>query len=155
MLLVTADLASLTMLLIMSRAVVRHMQACYEGAGMASDAQDALLWLSRAAKTLLASEKQGESICNMSTASLIARRNQVDRTSNLDVKHSSFSTPCSMPEQEVLAKAALLLGFLHLDGEATRFDSGEALRWFKVALLHDCPESERVIGTLFNTGQYG
>lgn len=73
------------------------------------------------------------------------------------LQHSSvrLHTACSMPDEQVLAKSALLLGFLHLDGEATRFDAGEALKWFKVALLNNCAEAERIIGTLFNTGQYG
>ena len=122
---------------------------------MVSDAQDALLWLSRAAKTLLTSDVTGESIGNMSTANLIARRSQLCQAGNVHIQQVCFSTTCSMSMREVLAKAALLLGFLHLDGEATRFDAGEALYWLKVALLHDCVEAERIIGTLFNTGQYG
>ncbi|KAL0034572.1 hypothetical protein WJX79_008881 [Trebouxia sp. C0005] len=90
-------------------------RACYEGVGVAADAQDALLWLGRATKTLLAEDINVESISNVSTASLLARRTQ-----------------------------------LHLDRR-----QAEALKWFKVALLNDCAEAERIIGTLFNTGQYG
>lgn len=122
---------------------------------MASDAQDALLWLSRAAKAVLAADVAGESIGNMSTANLIARRSLLGEAGSGHAQHASFSTACSISEREVLAKAALLLGFLHLDGEATKFNAGEALKWFKIALLHDCSEAERIIGTLFNTGQYG
>ncbi|DBB12840.1 TPA: hypothetical protein ACH3X3_005602 [Trebouxia sp. C0006] len=133
-------------------------RACYEGVGVAADAQDALLWLGRATKTLLAEDINVESISNVSTASLLARRSQLhlDRRQGFPCnRRVNFQTDSSMPEEQVLAKAALLLGFLHLDGEATKFDAAEALKWFKVALLNDCAEAERIIGTLFNTGQYG
>lgn len=126
--------------------------------GVAADAQDALLWLGRATKTLLAEDINVESISNVSTASLLARRTQLhlDRRQGFPyTRRVNFQTESSMPEEQVLAKAALLLGFLHLDGEATKFDAAEALKWFKVALLNDCAEAERIIGTLFNTGQYG
>ena len=99
-----------------------------------------------------------EAVANVSTASLLARRNQMHRERQQGTVHptsNSFHTACSMPDEQVLAKSALLLGFLHLDGEATKFNAGEALKWFKVALLNDCAEAERIIGTLFNTGQYG
>jgi len=121
------------------------LQACYEGVGVAADAQDALLWLARATKTLIAEDLGVESISNISTASLLVRRNQMhhDRQQGmLDNSKTSFRTEASMPEEQVLAKAALLLGFLHLDGEATKFDAAEALKWFKVALLNDCAEAE-------------
>ncbi len=134
------------------------MQACYEGVGVAADAQEALLWLGRATKTLLAEDTNVESISNVSTASLLARRSQLhhDRRQGVPCsRRANSQTESSMPDEQVLAKAALLLGFLHLDGEATKFDAAEALKWFKVALLNDCAEAERIIGTLFNTGQYG
>lgn len=116
-----------------------------------------MLWLARAAKTLLALDPSGDSLGNMSVASIIAQRNQLRRESAnwLGGPDMAFKTSCSLPLREVLAKAALLLGFLHLDGEATKFDAGEGLKWFKIALLHECTEAERIIGTLFNTGQYG
>ena len=147
--------------LISDRLIIRVaclVQACYEGVGIAADAQEALLWLGRATKTLLAEELSLESISNVSTGGLLARRNQLQYQRRQGLAHHrkpSFQTACSMPEEQVLAKAALLLGFLHLDGEATKFDAAEALKWFKVALLNDCPEAERIIGSLFNTGQYG
>lgn len=113
------------------------------------------MWLGRATRTLLAEDLNVESIANVSTASLLARRNQMHHDRQQGIVWTSFQTESSMPEEQVLAKAALLLGFLHLDGEATKFDAAEALKWFKVALLNDCAEAERIIGTLFNTGQYG
>lgn len=124
---------------------------------MAPDAQDAMLWLSRAAKTLLAFDPYGEVTGNKSVASIIARRSWLRENSTdwLTESNDLFETSCSLPWRDVLAKSALLLGFLHLDGEATKFDAGEGLKWFKIALLHECTEAERIIGTLFNTGQYG
>ena len=117
-----------------------------------------MLWLGRATRTLLAADVRMDAISNVSTASLLARRNEMHLDRQQGILHhrsARFHTACSMPEEQVLAKSALLLGFLHLDGEATKFDAGEALRWFKIALLNNCAEAERIIGTLFNTGQYG
>ncbi|DBA79070.1 TPA: hypothetical protein ACH3X1_008925 [Trebouxia sp. C0004] len=133
-------------------------RACYEGVGVAADAQDALLWLGRATKMLLAEDSNVESMSNITTASLLARRSHLHHGRQQGSpcnRRVNFQTKSSMPDEQVLAKAALLLGFLHLDGEATKFDAAEALKWFKVALLNDCAEAERIIGTLFNTGQYG
>ncbi len=53
-----------------------------------------------------------------------------------------------------LAVAALLLGYVHLDGEGGRVDRVEAIRWFKVAVQHGSVEGERVLGSLYNTGQF-
>ena len=115
------------------------------------------MWLGRATRTLVAEDLSIDAISNVSTASLLARRNEMhlDQQQGMFQHRSTrFHTACSMPEEQVLAKSALLLGFLHLDGEATKFDAGEALKWFKIALLNNCTEAERIIGTLFNTGQY-
>lgn len=48
-----------------------------------------------------------------------------------------------------------MLGLLHLDGEAARADAGEAVRWLRIAARHGSREAPAVLGTLFNTGQYG
>ncbi|KAK9818231.1 hypothetical protein WJX72_009147 [[Myrmecia] bisecta] len=55
----------------------------------------------------------------------------------------------------LLSSAALLLGYLHFDGEAAKQDVAEAVRWFKVAAASGSREAENMLGTLFNTGQYG
>lgn len=54
-----------------------------------------------------------------------------------------------------LAVASLLLGLLHLDGEGSRVDVPEAMRWLKQAALLGSAEAERVLGSLYNTGQFG
>lgn len=53
-----------------------------------------------------------------------------------------------------LPQAAHILGYLHLDGEGTRVDVGAAIRWFRLAERHGCRDAGRVLGSLFNTGQY-
>lgn len=54
-----------------------------------------------------------------------------------------------------LAVVALLLGLLHLDGEGSRVDVPEAMRWLKHAAMLGSAEAERVLGSLYNTGQFG
>ena len=52
---------------------------------------------------------------------------------------------------------ALMLGLLHLDGEAeaVKADAGEAVRWLRIAAQYGSREAPGILGTLFNTGQYG
>lgn len=60
----------------------------------------------------------------------------------------------SLPPE--LASAGLLLGYIHLDGEfSVRQDLPEAVRWLKVAAKAGSREAEKVLGSLYNTGQYG
>lgn len=55
-----------------------------------------------------------------------------------------------------LASAGLLLGYILLDGESSmRQDLQEAVRWFKVSAKHGSKEAEKILGSLYNTGQYG
>ncbi len=46
----------------------------------------------------------------------------------------------------MIARAAVVLGYLHFDGEATRADAGEACRLFKLAAACGSREGERVLG---------
>eukprot|EP00271_Cylindrocystis_brebissonii_P013734 TRINITY_DN3391_c0_g1_i1.p1 TRINITY_DN3391_c0_g1~~TRINITY_DN3391_c0_g1_i1.p1 ORF type:complete len:257 (+),score=58.44 TRINITY_DN3391_c0_g1_i1:847-1617(+) len=58
-------------------------------------------------------------------------------------------------DESITAAAALLLGYMYLDGEGTqRIDHGEAVKWFKAAGALGCREAEKTIGWLWNTGQY-
>eukprot|EP00850_Spirogloea_muscicola_P014153 SM000100S09380 [mRNA] locus=s100:79567:80770:+ [translate_table: standard] len=53
------------------------------------------------------------------------------------------------------AKAAVLLGFMYLDGEGThRPDNTEAVRWFQLASKLGNLDAEQIVGWLWNTGQY-
>lgn len=53
-----------------------------------------------------------------------------------------------------LLQAALLLGYLFLDGEGTKVDVAAAIRWFRLAERHGCRVAGRVLGSLYNTGQF-
>ena len=55
----------------------------------------------------------------------------------------------------LLGKAALLLGYLAMDGEATKQDYMEAIRWFKIAAEQGVHDADMLLGTLYNTGQFG
>ena len=50
--------------------------------------------------------------------------------------------------------ASLLLGYIFLDGEL-RLDLPEAVMWFKISAQQGCSEAESILGSLYNTGQYG
>ena len=50
---------------------------------------------------------------------------------------------------------AFMLGLLHLDGEAAKADAAEAVRWLRLAASYGSREAPALLGTLFNTGQYG
>ena len=54
----------------------------------------------------------------------------------------------------VLTQAGLVLGYLSFDGEGTRSDKQEAVRYFKLASQAGCREAQQVLGWIFNTGQY-
>jgi len=54
----------------------------------------------------------------------------------------------------VLREAALVLGYLHFDGEGVSTDKGKATQLFKVAADAGCNEAAQVRGWIFNTGQY-
>ena len=132
---------------------VKHMagmQAWYQGPGMAPDFQEAMLWLSKAATTLLEHDPQSKDIRKMPVAKVITRRDQLRKHDivAVNVQNAPFTTDYSLAWREVLAKTALLLGYLHIDGEGV----GEGVQWFKIALLHECTEAERIIKTLFKTG---
>ena len=51
-------------------------------------------------------------------------------------------------------QAAHILGYLCLDGEGTRADTQAAIRWFRPAERYGCLEAGRVLGSLYNSGQY-
>lgn len=54
-----------------------------------------------------------------------------------------------------MARAALHLGFLALDGEATKLDLESAVSWFRLAAKYGSRDAEVALGTLLRTGQYG
>lgn len=68
------------------------------------------------------------------------------------------SEPCSRQQvglhARVLTQAGLVLGYLAFDGEGTRTDKQEAVRFFKLAAQAGCREAQQVLGWIFNTGQY-
>jgi TPR repeat protein len=57
--------------------------------------------------------------------------------------------------QRVLREAALVLAFLHLDGEGVARDRARACLLFKAAAGAGCAEAAKNLGTIFRTGQYG
>jgi hypothetical protein len=77
--------------------------------------------------------------------------------------------PCISPERlpsvqddaakaevrERRAHAALMLGYLHLDGEGTRRDNGAAVAHMRAAAALGNTEAQSTLGSLYNSGQFG
>ena len=55
----------------------------------------------------------------------------------------------------MVCRGAHLLGLLHLDGEASRAEPAEAVKWLRIAAHHGSREAPALLGSLYNTGQYG
>ena len=54
----------------------------------------------------------------------------------------------------LLGRSACILAMMHLDGEATPQSTEHAVRLLKLAVESGCPDSERLLGSLTNTGIY-
>ena len=52
---------------------------------------------------------------------------------------------------ELLSRASLILGYMHLDGHGVKADNEIAVKLFKLA---GCNEGQRALGWLYNTGQF-
>lgn len=57
--------------------------------------------------------------------------------------------------EEQVARASLLLGYLHMDGEGTKASNLEAVRHMRRAALLGDEEAHRTLGWMYNTGQFG
>lgn len=102
--------------------------ACYKGTTGSSDSEDALLWISRAAKQL---------------ADVLAAR--------------ATALPLMMTLREcrkILSQAAHIVGILHLDGEGTKQDSQAAITWLSIAHRCGCSDAGKILNSLFRNGQY-
>lgn len=58
-------------------------------------------------------------------------------------------------DSELLASAATILGYLHMDGEGTKIDNIQATKWFAIGKANGNKEAEQTLGWMYNTGQYG
>mmetsp|Transcript_19505 Transcript_19505/g.23371 ORF Transcript_19505/g.23371 Transcript_19505/m.23371 type:complete len:267 (-) Transcript_19505:249-1049(-) len=58
-------------------------------------------------------------------------------------------------DKERLAQVALMLGYMHMDGDGTRTDNAEAMKWMLVAKSCGSKDAESTLGWMYNTGQYG
>lgn len=128
------------------RSMVRVATAYYHGEGnMAWDAEEALRWFKKAVGGCNQGKpngtKQGENEPGI----------VVDRNETMDDK---IQDHFERQDVKLQAQAALMLGFMHLDGEGTKTDVAEAVKWFKKASSHGNGEAQKQLGVLFNTGQY-
>ncbi|KAL4421539.1 hypothetical protein ABPG75_010830 [Micractinium tetrahymenae] len=133
--------------------------AHYKGLmGLPRDGEEALLWLGRAARQLgeAVAEDAGSSPSSGSTSSSGGGEGSVGSSAEAATA-AGRALPALLDAascRRILAQAAHILGYLHLDGEGTKADVGAAIRWFRLAERHGCRDAGRVLGSLFNTGQY-
>ena len=55
----------------------------------------------------------------------------------------------------MLSQAAVLLGYLHLDGEGIKEDKELAVKWMKLSSSLGNVDAQTTLGFLYNTGQFG
>lgn len=130
---------------------------CLQGLmGLPHDCEEALMWLSRCARQL-----EGVVPANAAAGPATGRPSDSGKPLAAGAPTHPPTTP-QLPVllsgegcRVVLAQAAHILGYLHLDGEGTRADTAVAIRWFRLAERCGCRDAGRVMGSLFNTGQYG
>ncbi|KAG7666940.1 hypothetical protein Ndes2526B_g04580 [Nannochloris sp. 'desiccata'] len=145
----------------MRAARMGHPEACwrlgvayYHGEGaltVQQDSEEALFWLNKAAKTLLASVQDVEN-SNLTS-------NNDNNNSEITPRQLHFTSGhCFLMSDSLstlaLKEASHILGVLHLDGDATKQDSGVAIKWLQIAEMCGCNEAGRMLQSLFRSGQY-
>lgn len=111
------------------------MTLCFIHSGTDVDAEESLKWLTKALKKILAVSSLSK-ICADALAPL-----------QLAAKARAFVPPGQeLVMLRMIERAALVLGYLHHDGEGTKADPGEACRLFRLAAACGSREGERVLG---------
>lgn len=124
--------------------------ARYKGLmGLLRDGEEALLWLTRAAKQLGA-------LTGVPLEPGPTTGDVVESTAPAVTAAGKALPPLMSVAvcRQILSQAAHILGYLNLDGEGTKADVATAIRWFRLAERHGCREAAFVLGSLYNTGQY-
>ena len=136
-----------------------HPEACwrlgvayYHGDALTlqQDSEEALFWLNKAAKTLITATVDVENSPSSSTSST---------TSIVFPTKLHFdSEQCLLMSDSLciisLKEASHILGVIHLDGDATKQDTGVAIKWLQMAEMCGCLEAGRMLQSLFRSGQY-
>jgi TPR repeat protein len=127
--------------------------AYYHGEGaltVQQDSEEALFWLTKAAKTLIAALQDVEN-SNTATNNNNTSGEITPKKLRFNSEHCLLSdTLCTM----ALKEASHILGVLHLDGDATKQDTGVAIKWLQMSEMCGCLEAGRMLQSLFRSGQY-
>ena len=103
--------------------------------GIDVDAEESLKWLIKALKKVL----EVNSLSQLQAGALAPLQ--------LATKARAFVPPGQeLVMLRMIERAALVLGYLHHDGEGTKADPGEACRLFRLAAACGSREGERVLG---------
>lgn len=140
--------------------------AAYHGSdGAAQDAESAALWLGRAlrqAQGQAQGQQQPPQQQQPSTGEQTSGGPTCPTTTAPAPPTSSAPPPLPPPplpealRVRVLREAALILGYIHFDGEGSaREDRERACAYFRAAKEAGCEEAAAALGWAYNTGQYG
>jgi hypothetical protein len=102
----------------------------YGHLGLHVDSEEALMWLTRAAKPLL---------------------------QLLDCNDNKMSLPVLMSFEEcrtIAAQCCHIIAVMHLDGDSIKQDWSLAIKWFRLAQHHGCKEAGNLLQSLYRNGQY-
>lgn len=131
--------------------------ASYHGScGVAQDAEAAAMWLGKALKQVQHQDAQrqrgreGAGRCGGPPSAAVSAR-QGDEDLATDGRDGNVSGAVRL---RVLREAALVLGYLHFDGEGVAQDRAKSCALFKAAADAGSSEAAQVRGWMFNTGQY-
>ena len=140
---------------------------CITCAGVELDSEEALKWLSKAIKSILAvnSFTQIKVEAVVPKVPLQAPSQEEDPVcfdpppppiSRFVSEAVSSVVPVGLEPVllQMLARSAVVVGYLFHDGEGTKADPSEAVRLFRLAAACGSREGERVLGWLWNTGQF-
>lgn len=113
--------------------------AYYNGfLGFPVDAEEAVVWLTRAARALAALPQDALS-------------------ASADPASCAAALPTLMSPatcRSLLSQSAHILGLLHFDGYGCKQDCTAAMKWFRIAEDHGCQEAGPLIQSLHRSGQY-
>lgn len=73
----------------------------------------------------------------------------------VSVQAAAAASEAARLHRRVACEGGLVLGYLSFDGEGTRTDVQEAVRFFKLASQAGCKEAQHCLGWMYNTGQFG
>jgi TPR repeat protein len=135
-------------------AQLRAGLAAYHGScDVGQDPDAAAMWLGRALKAVQQADAAAEAAAERRRAAAADGAGGGSSSSSPAAPVAAIIIPPAV-RLRVLREAALVLGYLHFDGEGVATDKAKSCTLFKIAADAGCNEAAQVRGWMFNTGQY-